>query len=364
MLILLDCRPLQYAGSGSEKSRLIFSVAAALSRGSSLQWLLVADHHCSPDLFPQLPGQTLVLPRALPGRAGWRYWYDWQIPRLAKKHKAGLVMLTGGIAAGNLPMPQILWMPERANPKEGRSNLLLYPGRLAESLRRAETVFCFSGRDRDWLTAREKQAAAKLVVVYPTPLATVSPLSTAERESLKTEFARGREYFFADVTAAGEEGVIHLLKAFSLFKKRQLSNLQLVIMGVAAEGLRQRLETYKYREDVHWCPPAADKSGRLTAGAYAALFPFDGDSLGTPVLNAWKAGVPVIVTAGGTLQDLAGDGALSAEAADPASLAAHLMSVYKDEALRSRLIGEGLSRVAQFGVEPPINVIRRTMGKE
>jgi glycosyltransferase involved in cell wall biosynthesis len=358
MLILLDCRPLQYAGPDSEKARLIFSVAAALSRDRDLQWLLLADHTCLPDAFPLLPGQTLLLQRALPGRVGWRIWYDWQIPRLVKKRKVGLVMLTGGVAAGSMPASQCLWMPERANPKEGRGGPPLYAGRLMESLHRAETVFCFSGRDRDWLVAREKQAADKLVVLHPSPVATLSPLSTAERESLKAEFAQGKEYFFADATATGKEGVIHLLKAFSLFKKRQRSNLQLVVMGTAAESLKKRLESYKYREEVHWCPPSADRSGRLTAGAYAAIFPFDGDSLGTPVLNAWKAAVPVLVTAGGPLHELAGDGALSAAGADPAVLAAHLMSVYKDEALRNRLIGRGQSRLTAFDAEQGITAVR------
>ncbi|HLZ87789.1 MAG TPA: hypothetical protein VKQ52_11130, partial [Puia sp.] len=137
MLILLDCRPLQNAGPESEKSRLILSVTAALSREEGLQWLLLVDHTCPAGIFPGLPGHTLLRQRAFPGRTGWRIWYDWQIPRLARKHKAGLVMLTGGVAAGVLPAPQYLWMPERANPGEGRGHLSLYGGRLAESLRRA-----------------------------------------------------------------------------------------------------------------------------------------------------------------------------------------------------------------------------------
>jgi glycosyltransferase involved in cell wall biosynthesis len=361
MLILLDCRPLQKAGPDSEKSRLIFSVAAALSRDPGLRWLLVTDESYPPDSIPQHGGFQCIKQKTLPGILGWRFWYDRQIPRLAKKHGAEMVMLTGGIASRAAGLPQCLWMPERANPGSP-TGLPLYARRLLESLRRAGAVFCFSRRDRDWLLSQDKQAADKLVVLHPWPDDSAGPLSVAGRETVKAQLTQGREYFFADVATAGEDGVIRLLKAFSLFKKRQLSNLRLVIAGVADDGLKKILATYKYREEVHWCPPSPDSYGRLAAGAYAVLYLFDGISLGTPLLNAWKAGVPVILTAGGYGHELAGEAALAADGADPASLAAHLMSVYKDETLRSRLIGLGQTRLADFGPEHTINAVRAAMG--
>jgi len=356
MLILLDCRPLQNAGFDSEKSRFVLSIVAALSRDPDLQLLGVADRSRP---LPELPGVLFIRPRILGGRLGWRRWYDWQLPRLAKKHRADLVMTTGGIAARG-PLPQCLWMPERANPKEGQGYVPTYAGCLTESLRRATTVFCFSIRDRNWLAARAEQGREKPIVLHPSPEGS-GPLPMTEREKVKADVAGGREYFFADTAGKGEEAVIHLLKAFSLFKKRQLSNLPLVIKGIPAESLQKKLETYKYREDILWCSPSADRVSRAAAAAYAGLFLFDGQSLGTPVLDAWKAGVPVILTAGGPLQDLAGEAALTVDGADPASLAAQLMAVYKDEALRSRLIGLGLSRLTEFDAELAINTVRKAI---
>lgn len=353
MLILLDLRPLFLSGPDTEKSRLVCSVVAALARDPQWQWLLVAG---PADPVPDLPGTRLIRQRALGGRLGWRIWYDVRLPRLAKKHKAGLLITTGGVVA-KTRIPQCLWMPERANPGEGRSYLPLYPGRLTESLRRAAALFCYSDRDRDWLAAREKTTINKTVVLHPSPPETAAPLSTSGREAAKEEFAQGREYFLADATAAGEEGWVYLLKAFSLFKRRQHSNLQLIVRGNPDAGWQKRLETYKYREDVHW-NPVAGGDGRLMAGAYAGLFLFEGETLGEPLLEAWRLSVPVIGKTGGILQELAGDAILGADGADPASLAAHLMSVYKDEQLRSRLIGSGQARVAGFNPERAIDAVR------
>ena len=356
MLILLDCRPLQIAGPESEKSRLVFSLVAALARDTQFRWLLVADRSTP---IPELPGTTLLTLGTAPGSLGWRLWYDRQIPHIAKKHKAGLVMTTGGVAA-KVPLPQCIWMPERANPKEGRSLPPLYVRRLEESLHQAGVIFCYSSRDRDWLAAQDPGAADKLALVHPFPSG--RPLTLAGREQTKARFAQGREYFLADASMAGEEGILYLLKAFSLFKKRQHSNLQLVIKGFAAGGLREKLETYKYREDIQWRQPSADDGNDLVAGAYAAVLLFDGYSLGQPVLDAWKSGVPVVGSTGGVFRELAGEAMLGVDIGDPASLASQLMSIYKDETLRDRLIRQGLTRVANFDPERTLSAVRSAIG--
>jgi glycosyltransferase involved in cell wall biosynthesis len=272
------------------------------------------------------------------------------------------VMTTGGVAADTL-LPQCLWMPERADPPKGGNSLPLYTMRLEESLRRAAAFFCYSTPDRDWLVAKDAKVAAKGVTIHPLPLESVTPLSAIDRERVKAEFAGGREYFLADAKGAGEEELVLLLKAFSLFKKRQHSNLQLVVKGLWTGGLQTKLETYKYKDEVHGLPDSGDNDGRLTAGAYAGIFLFDKTSLGTPILNAWKAGTPVIGDAGNPLLAGVEDAVLTADASDPTSLSAHLMSVYKDEALRNRLIDRGRTRLAEWDGERTIVAVWSAIDK-
>ncbi len=145
--------------------------------------------------------------------------------------------------------------------------------------------------------------------------------------------------------------MVYLLKAFSGFKKRQLSNLQLLLAGEPQGDIKEKLETYKYRQDVHWCGVSEARDGKVPAAAYAALYLFADDSPGRPMLEAWAAGVPVLVTAGTLLAEMAEDAALPATAEDPTALAGHLMSIYKDEAVRGRLIEKGFSRLPEFTVE-------------
>jgi len=381
MLILLDCRPLLAEGLDSERTRFIFSAAAALSRDKAVKWLFLADQSYQPHLIPELAGSSVLVHRAFPGRMGWRIWYDRLIPRLARKHKVDWIMLTGGIAAATRggsgaarndsgstrTIPQCLWMPEKANPVEGKGYLSLYTGRLRESLSRAALLFCFSAADKSWLEGQvEGIDPAKFEVVSAWPSEVVAPLSSAEKEVIKQQYTAGKEYFLVDVAASDEEGITQLLKSFSLFKKRQLSNLQLILAGrkpSPESELSHRLETYKYRQDIHWCEPE-DAENRLTGAAYALLFPFERKTLGIPVLNAWKAEVPVIIGKGSGFRDWAGEGVLVAEKGDPASLAGHLMAVYKDEELRKDLIGKGCSRVAVYSAQETLAEIAAALSRE
>jgi hypothetical protein len=403
MLILMDCRPLQYAGPGSEKSGLIFSIVDVLAREKAVTWLFMVDHTFRPELFPGLPAASVVVRRALPGRAGWKLWYDWQLPRLAKKRGADAVMLTGGTAAALTSIPQLVWLPERADPAEGHTGRRgasgrwtlgirasgrgasarwpsIYPGRLAVSVRRAAVVFCFSKRDRVWLAGRYPGTEEHVLVVTAAPAEGISPFSPEEKEKIKAAHTQGKEYFLADLSGAGEREVMHLLKAFSQFKKRQHSNMQLVITGRIAGRvglIKDRLKAYRYRQDVCWkegvevgagvaaavkvetgvaaetaeTAKTAETSGDgwgLMGAAYAALYLLEGHSLGVPLMNAWRAGVPVIAVNGGLLEETAGGAALGFVAGDPDSLAAQLKLIYKDENFRRELISKGRDRLGEF----------------
>jgi glycosyltransferase involved in cell wall biosynthesis len=373
MLILLDCRPLQYAGPGSERSRFILAAAAALARDKAVKWLFVVDRTFRPGMLDGISGDSVLVRRAMPGSFGWRWWYDRQIPRMARLYRADMVMLTGGITAKLSGVPQCLWMPERADPGEngnGRLYPSIYRSRLAAGLQRAAVIFCFTGRDRDWL-AGYRPGVEEKILVLPAAMeedaGVKGPLADAEKEEIKKRYVRGKEYFLADLAGAGEEDVMYLLKAFSLFKKRQQSNMQLILTGTTngSTGMvRQRLKTYKYREDVHWQEdwPTAE-AGQLSRAAYAALLLFDVHTLGAPLLNAWTAAVPVITMDGSLLQEIAGDAALLAGAGDPASLAAQLMRIYKDENGRMDLIRKGLDRRGTYSRRQSIDALWEGIGK-
>jgi glycosyltransferase involved in cell wall biosynthesis len=362
MRILLDCRPLQSAGPEAEKSRLIFSAAAALSV-EGVEWLVVADRRYRPGLFPALPGRVVIC-RVLPGRAGWRFWYGRQIRRLSRQQGVDMLWLTGGISVKGVGVPICLWMPERADPADGvglRGYAAIYRRRLKVSLEQAAAVVCYSDRDRAWLEGTWSDGKEKIRVLTAVADEPIGVLAEDEKEKIKSEQTKGKEYFLADLTGCDEEAVVDLLKAFSLFKKRQQSGMRLVLTGGigSPKVIMERLKTYKYRQDVDWYVGSPDGGKAALAGAaYAVLLPVEGSSLGLTLLNTWKSGVPVITVDGGLLAEMAQGAVLGMASGDPASMAGQLMRIYKEEDLRRELIGKGFERLKVYSRENFLRVLR------
>jgi hypothetical protein len=290
-------------------------------------------------------------------------------------------MTTGGISAAAMRIPQCVWMPESAGiaGRKGEGTVKressFYSARLAESLFRAGAVFCFSEKDKAFLSGQTSGPVDdKLIVISPVSEETITPLSTVEKEKVKVAYAGGKEYFLAAVPGteqrAGQKKVtvtkdiVNVLKAFSLFKKRQMSNMQLLLVGgpggPPGGELTEKLATYKYRQEVHWIDnPSKEDRAQMTAAAYGIVLPFGNHSLGTALLNAWKAEVPVITGSAGRLPEIAGEAALVGSPETPILLAGQLMLLYKDEALRHSLIEKGKERLRSFGGERPVDVVWR-----
>jgi glycosyltransferase involved in cell wall biosynthesis len=361
MRILLDCRPLIADNrSDGEINHIIISSVHTLADRQGVEWLMLVDGAYREDRLPGISRYDLKTATALPGSAGWRAWYGWQLPRAVKRFKADLLMTTGGIICPGLDRPQCMWMPGRADPAEWtekKNYARIYRKRMTRSLLEAGGIFTFSEKDRNFLAGKlgnplPGKISGKIIVVPGAADTRYEPLSAGKREEVKKAWAQGKEYFLTIVPEAQPAELVDLLKAFSGFKKRQRSNIQLVLARTGAgrdivfpEG---KLDTYRYRQDVHVYDNFPDQEmPGLMAASYAFVAPFRGESPGLSLLNAWQAGVPVITTVAGCPPERTEDRVLYALPGDQASLAAQLMLLYKDESLRSSLIGKALLYIRQ-----------------
>jgi hypothetical protein len=321
MLILLDCRPLQGPGPASEKTRFLLSCAAGLTAQEGVQWLFLLNK----------AGRSLSLPAGEKVTA-WKVL--WPISRIVRKYHADLIMMTDGRLAGGTKAPQCCWITGKADAG------------MVEKVGAAKAVFTFADKG-------DKAVFPGVHAVPPAPDEGMAPLSMEAREEVKGRVADGKEYFYTDIAGVPLSGVIHLLKAFSLFKKRQLSNMKLVLAGEGDRGIAEKLDSYKYRQDVYLVPRV---DGDVIGGAYAAISLERRGSLGIDVLNAWKARVPVI-----TSTDR--EAVLRVPAGDPASLADGLKSLYKDETLRNGLIEKAALSVADLSLQQSVTTIWEAIGR-
>jgi glycosyltransferase involved in cell wall biosynthesis len=93
--------------------------------------------------------------------------------------------------------------------------------------------------------------------------------------------------------------------------------------------------------------PDEDLPGLYNA-ADVLLFPSLYEGFGWPPLEAMASGTPVVCSRAGSLDEVVGDAALTADPEDVCALAWHVRSVLTDAALRDALVVRGLAHAAQF----------------
>ena len=136
--------------------------------------------------------------------------------------------------------------------------------------------------------------------------------------------------------AAGSPGVPDLVmvvrrdRAFPAFE-RMLRN----------SGARDRIRVLSAVSD--------DELAGLYRSCTAFVSPSVWEGFGLPVLEAMAAGCPVIASRGTALEEVAGDGALLVDPADPDSIAGAITEVCGNPGMRAELSARASSRAALFG---------------
>jgi glycosyltransferase involved in cell wall biosynthesis len=198
----------------------------------------------------------------------------------------------------------------------------------------------------------------RIQIVPPISFLGANPLNPAEKMICQLEYTEGRQFFMLAEELLQEEQLLDLLRAFSLFKKRQQTNMKLVIPFSLQENLRDftnKLATYKFREDVVITGSiSVEKRYRLAAAAYALIATDPFGNLEARVVEALQLEQPLLIPRLPGAEELAGPSALYTEPNNLQDFADKMMLVYKDEMLRSQLILQGKEQYARMLENAPL----------
>lgn len=279
----------------------------------------------------------------------WKYWYDIKIPSVLKKIKADVFVSVDGLCSLTTTIPQCLVVHDlafRHYPSHiKKSHLLFFKRYIPMFLKKATTVATVSEYSKQDILQYYKMDADKINVVYSAAKEMFRPQSLETCTDIKNKYTEGREYFLYVGAIHPRKNLVNLLKAFSVFKKRQKSNMKLVLAGRLAwkyDSFIQNLKNYKYRSDVLLPGYLTEEElVKITGAAYALVYPSLLEGFGVPVLEAMKSDVPVITSARSSMQEIAKDAALYVNEKSHEDIAEKMMLLYKDENLRKELISKG-----------------------
>ena len=275
----------------------------------------------------------------------WKLWYNSRLPGLVKKLGADVVIHAGGVCSMRGNFKQLVFTNEYFFPEkfirlnERSSNF--FQKNIAGIISNADHIIVGSVALKSMLAATYKNTAVKVEALYPAVDELYSPADYFNKEATKEKFTEGKEYFlFSGIISGNESQVLNLFQAFSFFKKRQKSNMQLVLLAAQedANHLVHKLRTYKYREEVKLITSATEIEARnIMAAAYAFVHPLPGTAYPDFVLRAIQCGLPLILADSPANKEIADSAALYVDPSNFMDIANNLMLVYKDEGIKTQL---------------------------
>jgi glycosyltransferase involved in cell wall biosynthesis len=284
-----------------------------------------------------------------------RIWYQIEIPLALKKHKAD-VFITTNYCSLKTKIPQILISPDLTFIHQpsfvNKKHLSFFKKYTPLFLNKANAIVVHSLFLKNELIARYKINEQKINVLPVAPENDFIPLELEEKELIKEKYADGNEYFIYKGYIGQQQNLMNLIKAFSAFKKRQKSGMQLIIAGTPGVGYEEflvSLKGYRFKSELKILTELAKtEMTKITASAYAMVYvPLFETSSATP-FETMKCNVPVIASSTGALPEFCGDAALYSDPADIKNIAENIKLIFKDEKLRYELIEKGRALTKKF----------------
>jgi glycosyltransferase involved in cell wall biosynthesis len=193
----------------------------------------------------------------------------------------------------------------------------------------------------------------KIVVISRGPGvgARTADLETIERVRRARELPDGFAFFPA--MSFPHKNHIRLLEALVILRDRH--NLIVPLVGVGRiykphwPFITEKVDRFKLRDQVMLFGQVTEEElNAMFALARFMVFPSLFEGLGLPVLEAQQLNIPVLSSTASCLPEVAGDGALYFDPADPEAIAAAIRRVYEEPELLPSLVERGAANLERY----------------
>ncbi len=275
-----------------------------------------------------------------------QYWLNYKIPVILRRHKADVFVSLEGICSMRTKKPQCVLVSDlgflQSSAPAKKINSRFYKKYTSAFLTKATSIAAVSAFTKSTLIAQYNLNEDDVTLIVPGVDDIFKPIDWQEKEIVKEKYSDGKAYFLYSGNVNKQNNLINLLKAFSFFKRRQKSNMTLLLAGNTDEAFKNELKSYKYRDDVKLMQNlSAEALAKITAAAYAAVYPVLYADFAVAPMQAMQCGVPVVTSNTGALSSICGYAALYANPDDFNDIAEKMMLVFKDEAKANELIEAG-----------------------
>ena len=315
--------------------------------------LLVEETWPRPDDLPVNMSVVNIRP-ALKNGLLMHYWYNFKLPSLLQKNRVTHFISESGACTIRGRIPQYLMISQisflQKKPLVPQPHSAYLKRFFPRFLQSANSVLVTENFIADHILQKYPSARDKIKYTGHGLSPVFQPVSWEEKQQFLEDHTDNTEYFISECTEVSKVHLMTLLKAFSLFKKRQKSGMQLLVLmnGMKIEDFVKDLHLYKYREDVKVILQASEpEKAKLIGAAYAAIYLPRQVIVENTGFNALQAGTPLVTIESAEAVSMYGEAALYSALSEK-EIAENMMLLYKDEILRNDQITKGRQKSAAY----------------
>lgn len=318
-------------------------------------FIFIFDKPWSDTLITSKNITPVLLGPALKNKLLQHYWYQFKLPRVLQKYQADVYVNQDKSACLQSNIRQVMVLEDLAflDPSN------LYPARDRRYLKKffhkfvqksQSLVLCNESLSSGMPPSIKKHIRESIHIKPGKP--DMQPVREKALTDVQ-ETCGDKMYFLYPVTASTSTQLITALKAFSIFKKWQQSNMQFLIASQLPPGALplQELSNYKYRADVQvlYYNETLRPEETLSQAYVCVYLPSTDQPERIPALAA-QMGVPLIRPDRPFQYAESGEGSAYCAISEK-SIADQMMRLYKDEAHRASLRQSALAMARELDWE-------------
>lgn len=206
-------------------------------------------------------------------------------------------------------------------------------------------------------------ASEKIEVIYPgINNSFFKDCDVKEKQEVRNKYHLPENFILFIGTIEPRKGIQNLIQSFNEFKKKDVSNIDLVISGVRGWSYREILKTAAkspYAKNIHFTGFVHDKDKpAFIQSSKIFIYPSFYEGFGFPPLEAMACKIPVIISHNPSLPEISGDGALMINPWNLDEFSWSIREVIADNLLRHALIKKGTECAQKYKWE---NAAQKTL---
>ena len=283
-------------------------------------------------------------------------WFQYSVTKALKKYKADLFLSPDGYLSLKTTIPSVAVIHDinfEHYPKDlrwlTRNYYRRFFPRFAQKAKRIITVSEFSKTD---ICTTYKIDPTKIDVIYNGVGESFKVFSNEENEHTKLKFSKGKPYFLFVGALTPRKNLNRLFLAFDEFKKKNKSDIKLLIVGEKYfwnQQVENAFSAMEFKDEVLFTGHLhTNELSKIYSAALGLTFISYFEGFGLPLVEAMKSEIPILCANTSASPEIAGKAAIYCNPFKHESIVSGLETLAFDLEKRKEIIEEGKTRIKQF----------------